>query len=115
MVVTRAQAKRLYNEPIIGYSYGKLDDGTDVLVEIISKNGETTSYDYNGGKFYRAQSFKIGQIKAVANRNKMMRFSHATIQITDSDIPSIFKTFIGKRIVYFGENKGPIMYYDRKR
>lgn len=113
MVVTRAQAKQLYNKPIIGYANGKLDDGTDVSVEIISKNGETTLYEYNGGKFYRAQSFQIGQIKAIANRNKMMRYSHATIQITDSDIPSIFKTFIGKRVVYFGQNEGPIMYYDR--
>jgi hypothetical protein len=109
MVHTRSQAKLLYNQPVVGYSYGKLDDGTEVLVEIITKRGETLIYQYNSGIYYQCKNFRVGSIKPIKYGSKAMRFSSATIEIVNQDIPAT-----SKHRVVFGENDGPIFYFDRK-
>ena len=114
MVQTRAQAKLLYNQPIVGYSYGRLDDGTEVLVEIITKRGETLIYQYNSGIYYQCKNFRVGSIRPIKYGSKSIRFSSATIEIVEQDIPATIKRFANKHLVVFGENDGPIFYFHSK-
>ena len=112
MVQTRAISKRLYEKPVIGYVNGKLDDGTLVSVEIISKQGETECYNYNGNILISANNFKVNTIKPLNKQIKQQRYSSANI-VSYVSIPT--PNFIGitqNKVVSFGDNIGPIQYFD---
>ena len=116
MVQTRAVTKKLYDTPIVGYSNGTLDDGTDVLVEIITKQGETECYNYNGNTLVCANKFKVNTIKPLHSQIKQKRFSNAKI-ISYISIPSPnLRNCLTKILsVSFGDNNGTIIYFDRKQ
>jgi hypothetical protein len=115
MVQTRAFTKQLYNNPVVGYSQGILDDGTPVSVEIISKQAETECYNYNGNILVCANNFKVNTIKPLYSQLKQIRFSSAKI-FSYHSIPSPNLLNCSKKIVSvsFGDNTGPIIYFDSK-
>jgi hypothetical protein len=115
MVQTRAFIKKLYDTPIVGYSHGTLDDGTEVSVEIITKQGETECYNYNGNILISANNFKVNTIKPLYSQLKQKRFSNAKI-ISYRSIPNPNLLNCSKKIVSvsFGDNTGPIIYFDMK-
>ncbi len=113
MVQTRAFTKQLYNTPVVGFARGILDDGTPVSVEIISKQGETESYNYNGNILVCANNFKVNTIKPLYSQLKQKRFSSANV-FSYHSIPSPNMLHCSQKIVSvsFGENTGSIIYFD---
>ena len=115
MVLTRAGTKQLYDKPIVGYSHGILDDGTTVSVEIITKQGETECYNYNGNILIIANNFTVNTIKPLNKQIKQKRYSSANIESYIS-IPShnLLNSLKKNVLVSFGNNNGPIIYFDMK-
>jgi len=113
MVQTRSEIKRLFNKPIVGYINGKLSDGTTVSVEIISKQGETECYNYNGKILVIANNFKVNTIKPSNTQIKQRRYSSAIIDSYHSiPSPSLLNAFKKNVFVSFGDNTGPIIYFN---
>jgi len=114
MVQTRALTKQLYEKPVVGFINGELDDGTDVIVEIITKQGETECYNYNGYVLISANNFRVNTIKPLYSHIKQKRFSSANI-VSYVSIPKPNLMGIKKKLsVSYGDNIGPIIYFDRK-
>jgi len=103
MVRTRSQYKQ-YNQPVQWEVLGNLDDGSDVLITITTKRGETLEYTYRGKKYYKANRFVVNQIRKTISSNKMVRYDCAQL---DSSY------HLKEKNVYYGENIGAIRLYHR--
>jgi hypothetical protein len=103
MVLTRSQKKQ-YNHPVQWEVLGYLDDGSEVLITITTKRGETLEYTYRGRKFYKADRFIVNQIRKTVSSNKMVRYDCAQL---DSSY------HLKEKNVYYGENIGNIRLYHR--
>jgi hypothetical protein len=103
MVLTRSQYKQ-YNQPVQWDILGYLDDGSDVLITITTKRGETLEYTYRGRKYYKANRFIVNQIRKPISSNKMVRYDYAQL---DSSY------HLKEKNVYYGENIGSIRLYHR--
>jgi hypothetical protein len=115
MVQTRSETKRIFDKSVIGYTYGFLDDGTSVSVEIISKQGDTECYNYNGNILVSAVNFNVNAIKGITNGSKMKRFSSAKItSYVNIPAPNMLNGTMMNLLVSYGENYGSIIYFDRK-
>lgn len=103
MVLTRFQQKQ-YNEPIQWDILGYMDDGSDALITITTKRGETSEYTYRGRKYYKADRFIVNQIRKAISSNKMVRYDYAQLD----------KSYrLKEKNVYYGENIGRIRLYHR--
>jgi hypothetical protein len=103
MVRTRSQYKQ-YNQPVQWEVLGNLDDGSDVLITITTKRGETLEYTYRGKKYYKANRFVVNQIRKTISSNKMVRYDCAHLDRS---------YHLKETNVYYGENVGAIRLYHK--
>jgi hypothetical protein len=103
MVITRSQHKQ-YNEPIQWDVLGSLDDGSNVILQITTKRGETLEYTYKGKKYYKTDRFIVNQIRKPISSNKMVRYDYAHLDSSYHWKGSC---------VYYGLNVGNIRLYHK--